>query len=883
MVNMAEPIQSCLCMLAFMIYYLLVTRSTACCSHMSIVAPSITSTTVQRPTTNAATEEKNSSALPVTQSYVSAFTNMVWNIVQLCTGSLLCFTFICIAYLVKETGVTVAGVIAACSGAILVTYLIVWLFNKRNTNSLIMSISSHVYWIIFSFSALGSYILLRILIVIYDPIQLFANIYVSAQFHRVLKYLPSSVHSMIMPSYSGFHQTRPFELRNGVRISITQIINAVYKYCTGVDENGNSNSFYLGNSQLIRRAENPFSFLVGEEKMYSLMYLHFRYFYQLWNPEKLAAEYAYNCIPSVSTLDDPRMPAVLLLYCALLVVVLIGLYALIQAVYKYQTGSVTSKYKGSTRNSSVANNNLRLLFRRYDVKPEAVLVGMCWLIVPFLPAAGVFLRLGTLLAERLLYMPSIGYCILMSVGLYMSIQIAIDALTSSLILPVLNILVREFHNNNGVGVVYVNMKVDPLVENDAMGEKVRLQEHTEEVDIVQALTVGEYDDQCGILSPGLSTSQDSVDDDDMPTLVPVACPKAAKISSEGVGLGVVGTRISITDGDSDDGDDEDVGKEKEVKEVVVTGAATMTQVQQTTKDAVTTKHKHKTVNIYHWQVLLGKIVYWIGIVYLTLWYSQMTIARNPAWKDDPTLHQETLKVCPTSAKVQLQVGRMYLNEGKYDKASSHIAAAKKIDPDFCDIGYQEALLLLFKDNNVVGAMEAAANNLGCVFTNKQSFELLAKLWEQQLQAHPNNPAVLEKHGDLLVQAGLHALAAQKYQMAMNWALEAKHFEQSVLLSMKSEKTTLHFGNQSSSPEEDYILHDLRCTITMTGALPSYAIFLMLYAGYVVPLPMYVGAHMRLQVQEKLNSGQFKLSSKNVNKLTKQINRYCLCIIACTVL
>mgnify|MGYP001425594646 CR=1 FL=1 len=44
------------------------------------------------------------------------------------------------------------------------------------------------------------------------------------------------------------------------------------------------------------------------------------------------------------------------------------------------------------------------------------------LIVPFLPAANVFFYVGTVLAERLLYIPSMGYCIYAGYVLYLPLM-----------------------------------------------------------------------------------------------------------------------------------------------------------------------------------------------------------------------------------------------------------------------------------------------------------------------------------------------------------------------------------------------------------------------------------------------------------------------------
>ncbi|KAM3587532.1 uncharacterized protein V6R79_008198 [Siganus canaliculatus] len=45
-----------------------------------------------------------------------------------------------------------------------------------------------------------------------------------------------------------------------------------------------------------------------------------------------------------------------------------------------------------------------------------VLVGMLFLVFPFIPASNLFFRVGFVVAERVLYMPSMGYCILVAHG-----------------------------------------------------------------------------------------------------------------------------------------------------------------------------------------------------------------------------------------------------------------------------------------------------------------------------------------------------------------------------------------------------------------------------------------------------------------------------------
>ncbi|XP_014442516.1 protein O-mannosyl-transferase TMTC1, partial [Tupaia chinensis] len=54
-------------------------------------------------------------------------------------------------------------------------------------------------------------------------------------------------------------------------------------------------------------------------------------------------------------------------------------------------------------------------FKRLEHKE--VLVGLLFLVFPFIPASNLFFRVGFVVAERVLYMPSMGYCILVVHGL----------------------------------------------------------------------------------------------------------------------------------------------------------------------------------------------------------------------------------------------------------------------------------------------------------------------------------------------------------------------------------------------------------------------------------------------------------------------------------
>ena len=45
------------------------------------------------------------------------------------------------------------------------------------------------------------------------------------------------------------------------------------------------------------------------------------------------------------------------------------------------------------------------------------MMAMSFIIIPFLPASNAFFRVGFVVAERALYLPSIGFCMLIVLGI----------------------------------------------------------------------------------------------------------------------------------------------------------------------------------------------------------------------------------------------------------------------------------------------------------------------------------------------------------------------------------------------------------------------------------------------------------------------------------
>jgi tetratricopeptide (TPR) repeat protein len=483
---------------------------------------------------------------------------------SLVAESLCWLTCLAVSVLFKETGLTVVGIMLANT---FVSLLHCAIYKRQELSRELLVV--HGPWIALCGVAVALYILLRMMTQGHSPLN-------------VLSVLTSIVSELGMGRFP--------------HASIKTI----------------KSSFYLEESQLIRKAENPFTFLPpnSQEKVLSFMYLHFRYFWVLLYPIELCAEYAFNCIPSVKALEDPRAWYSFCLYLALIVSSLLCLHR-----------SVREK------------------------RDQAPLLALFWLVIPFIPASGLLLRLGTLLAERLLYVPSIGFCLLLSMALY-------------------SVLSR--------------------------------------------------------LSPRL---------------------------------------------------------------------------------------------------------YATAVVLVSALYCTKASQQNAVWKDDATLFKSSLKVCSNSAKLQLQVAKLHMNDGEHVQARERVDRALEIDPDFCDIGYQEALLKLFHERDIHGAMEAAADNLECVFTNTKSWELLNKVWEMQLQevpaGHANHAQLLGLQASVAARGNMHAFACKRYNAATSAAFDGKRFAEALEMSVKAEALVPTFMRDlvpDDFSENALALRDLACFVDTLGGV-----------------------------------------------------------------
>ena len=100
-------------------------------------------------------------------------------------------------------------------------------------------------------------------------------------------------------------------------------------------------------------------------------------------------------VPNLHTWDDPRVPLALVPY-----LVLAGLAAAI----------VLALAREGRQSGSSAATTQHTLFL-------ALATGAALLVLPFLPASGAFVTPGFTIAERVLYLPSAGFCVLAAVSI----------------------------------------------------------------------------------------------------------------------------------------------------------------------------------------------------------------------------------------------------------------------------------------------------------------------------------------------------------------------------------------------------------------------------------------------------------------------------------
>ena len=141
--------------------------------------------------------------------------------------------------------------------------------------------------------------------------------------------------------------------------------------------NGESSGMKLGDSicdNPLVTAETTLSYVL------SALFVVTMYVWKLINPFVLLCDYGYNTVPLVEGFDDVRNVATLAAIIGVALLTAIGVRSAIDM----------------------------------DRPDGRILMALAWIFVPLLPASHI-ITIGTVLAERLLYLPSLGYCMILAI------------------------------------------------------------------------------------------------------------------------------------------------------------------------------------------------------------------------------------------------------------------------------------------------------------------------------------------------------------------------------------------------------------------------------------------------------------------------------------
>lgn len=146
-------------------------------------------------------------------------------------------------------------------------------------------------------------------------------------------------------------------------------------------------------------------------------------------PSPLLHDYRMNAIPLLQSLRDPRH--------LLTIVTMAGLFLLCRSalskqvctwnVFTFATSKDDRERSGNaqhnrnykTQDSSISRQINSVNRYMYDAPVKLVLVtGILWLVIPFLPATNLFFPVGFVVAERMLYLPSMGSCLLVAYSVH---------------------------------------------------------------------------------------------------------------------------------------------------------------------------------------------------------------------------------------------------------------------------------------------------------------------------------------------------------------------------------------------------------------------------------------------------------------------------------
>ena len=147
--------------------------------------------------------------------------------------------------------------------------------------------------------------------------------------------------------------------------------------------------------------DNPASYQNFPVKQLTWMYLIALNALLLIFPSDLCCDWTMKTVPLVETLADPRNMATITTFFLLIHIGIVGLFQI--GVKTYVKGRQRIRILSGTEEP---NGNFQI-----------ILLALALLGLPFLPASNLFFPVGFVIAERILYIPSMGFSLLLAYGI----------------------------------------------------------------------------------------------------------------------------------------------------------------------------------------------------------------------------------------------------------------------------------------------------------------------------------------------------------------------------------------------------------------------------------------------------------------------------------
>ena len=153
-------------------------------------------------------------------------------------------------------------------------------------------------------------------------------------------------------------------------------------------------------------SDNPASFSnFTQTKLFTYSYVNAYNVWLLLNPYPLCHDWSMGSIPLVETISDVRNLVTLSVIIAITILIIYG-------AITNKSLSASDKPVDVTLTANTAEESDDIHSRT----KTNVLFSLLMALLPFVPASNLLFPVGFVVAERILYLPSMGYCLLVAIG-----------------------------------------------------------------------------------------------------------------------------------------------------------------------------------------------------------------------------------------------------------------------------------------------------------------------------------------------------------------------------------------------------------------------------------------------------------------------------------